>query len=74
MKENVVFAVGSWYTYPIKTKQHQPKVRRYNMQGSFGDATERFRGGKKKDNAQAKFHKKDNEFRNRRRNRHQDAD
>lgn len=44
------------------------------MQGSFGDATERFRGGKKKDNEQAKHHKKDNEFRNRRRNRHQDAE
>jgi hypothetical protein len=74
MKENVVFVGVAWYTYPIKTKQHKPKVRRYNMQGSFGDAQERFRGGKKKDNEQAKFNKKDNEFRNRRRNRHQDAD
>jgi hypothetical protein len=44
------------------------------MQGSFGDATERFRGGKKKDNEQSKFNKKDQDFRKRRRNRHQDTE
>jgi len=44
------------------------------MQGSFGDAVERFRGGKKKDTEQAKYHKKDNDFRKKRRNRHQDAE
>jgi hypothetical protein len=53
---------------------HNQLKRIQNMQGSFGDAVERFRGGKKKDNEQAKFHKKDNEFRNKRRNRHQDAE
>lgn len=40
------------------------------MQGSFGDATERFRGGKKRDTEKAKSHEKDKEFRTRRRKRH----
>ena len=44
------------------------------MQGSFGDAQERFRGGKQKDNEQAKFNKEDKAFRKKRRNRHQDAE
>jgi len=44
------------------------------MQGSFGDATERFRGGKKKDTQQAKYHEKDKAWRKKRRDRHQDAD
>lgn len=52
----------------------QITVRRYKMQGSFGDATERFRGGKKKDTQQAKYHEKDKAWRKKRRDRHQDAD
>lgn len=43
------------------------------MQGSFGDAQERFRGGKKKDTQKQKEHREDRNWRNRRRNRHQDA-
>ncbi len=43
------------------------------MQGSFGDAIERFRGGKKRDNEKAKNHQKDKEWRKKRRDRHQDA-
>lgn len=41
------------------------------MQGSFGDAQERFRGGKAKDKAQKKYHQEDSKFRKRRINRHQ---
>lgn len=40
------------------------------MQGSFGDATERFRGGKKKDNEKSKHNRQDQAFRNKRRKRH----
>ena len=74
MKKNVVFVIGPWYTYPIKTKQHIPKVRRYNMQGSFGDAVERFSGAKKHDSEKAQHNKKDRQWRDKRRNRHQDAE
>jgi hypothetical protein len=42
----------------------------YIMQGSFGDATERFRGGKKRDNEKARTHEKDKEWRKKRRERH----
>lgn len=41
------------------------------MQGSFGDATERFRGGKRKDKEKEKYHQKDSEFRKRRQKRHE---
>jgi len=41
------------------------------MHGSFGDAKEAFRGGKKRDTEQAKFHKKDKEWRKKRRQRHE---
>ena len=44
------------------------------MQGSFGDATERFRGGKKKDAYAAKENRKERQFRDKRRNRHPDAE
>ena len=44
------------------------------MQGSFGDATERFRGGKKRDTEKAKHHEKDKAWRKKRRDRHQDAE
>lgn len=44
------------------------------MQGSFGDAAERFRGGKKKDSYSTQENRKDRQFRDRRRNRHQDAE
>lgn len=43
------------------------------MQGSFGDAKESFRGGKKKDTQKQKEHREDRKWRDRRRNRHQDA-
>lgn len=43
------------------------------MQGSFGDAKEVFRGGKKRDNEKAKNNRQDQAFRKRRRERHQDA-
>lgn len=43
------------------------------MQGSFGDAKESFRGGKKRDNEKAKENKQNQAFRKRRRNRHEDA-
>lgn len=42
----------------------------YIMQGSFGDTTERFRGGKKRDNEKARTHEKDKEWRKKRRERH----
>ncbi len=42
------------------------------MQGSFVDAQEKFRG-KKKDNSNNSFKKADRAFREKRRNRHQDA-
>lgn len=43
------------------------------MQGSFGEAQERFRGGKKRDTEQAKHHRHENKFRKARQNRHQEA-
>lgn len=43
------------------------------MQGSFGDAKEVFRGGKKRDNEKAKNNRQDQAFRKRRRERHQEA-
>jgi hypothetical protein len=42
----------------------------YIMQGSFGDATERFRGGKKRDTEKAKTHEQDKNWRKKRRDRH----
>ena len=44
------------------------------MQGSFGDAREAFRGGKKQDAFKAKENRKERNFRDKRRNRHQDAE
>lgn len=44
------------------------------MQGSFGDATERFSGAKKRDTEKAKFNKADKLRRQKRRNRHENAD
>jgi hypothetical protein len=41
------------------------------MQGSFGEATERFRGGKKKDTDKSKNHEKDKAWREKRRKRHE---
>lgn len=43
------------------------------MQGSFGEATERFRG-KQQDTSKSKENRKDRNFRDKRRNRHQDAE
>ena len=62
------------YHSHIKTKQHKPKVRRHNMQGSFGDAQERFSGAKKRDSEKTQHNKKDRQWRDKRRNRHQDAE
>jgi hypothetical protein len=61
------------YNYPIKTKHHNQTVRRYTMQGSFGEATERFRG-KQQDTSKSKENRKERNFRDKRRNRHQDAE
>jgi len=44
------------------------------MQGSFGDATERFSGAKKRDTEKSKHNKQDKNWRAKRRNRHQDAE
>jgi len=44
------------------------------MQGSFGDATERFSGGKRKDAYKSKENKNDRAFRDKRRKRHEYAD
>jgi hypothetical protein len=44
------------------------------MQGSFGEAQERFSGAKKRDNEKAQHNKKDRQWRDKRRNRHQDAE
>jgi hypothetical protein len=43
------------------------------MQGSFGEATERFRG-KQQDSSKTKENRKERQFRDARRNRHQDAE
>lgn len=43
------------------------------MQGSFGDATERFSGGKKRDSEKAKFNRQDRERRKRRQDRHKES-
>lgn len=43
------------------------------MQGSFGDAVERFSGAKKRDNEKAKSNRQDKAFRKKRRERHQEA-
>ena len=44
------------------------------MQGSFGDATERFSGSRKRDPEKAKHNKNDRQWRDKRRNRHQAAE
>lgn len=44
------------------------------MQGSYGDAVERFRGGKQKDPEKARANRQDRNRRDKRRNRHKDAD
>lgn len=44
------------------------------MQGSFGDATERFSGNKKRDTEKARFNREDKQRRQKRRNRHENAD
>jgi hypothetical protein len=60
------------YTCLIKTKHHKP-VGDTHMQGSFGEATERFRG-KQQDASKTKENRKERQFRDARRNRHQDAE
>lgn len=44
------------------------------MQGSFGDAKEVFRGRKQKDAYAAKENRESRQFRDKRRNRHPDAE
>lgn len=44
------------------------------MQGSHGDMVERFSGRKNKDAEQVKARRNDRNWRDRRRNRHKDAD
>lgn len=44
------------------------------MQGSFGDAKEAFRGRKQKDTHAAKENRESRQFRDKRRNRHPDAE
>lgn len=44
------------------------------MQGSFGDATERFSGSRKRDTEKAKFNKLDKQKRKRRQDRHNQPD
>jgi len=41
------------------------------MQGSFGDAKETFRGGKKRNTEKAKDHQQSKEWRDKRRKRHE---
>ena len=43
------------------------------MQGSFGEATERFRGGKKRDTEKSKHNRQEQAFRKKRRERHNEA-
>jgi hypothetical protein len=56
------------YNEPIKTKH----TRKYEMQGSHNDMTEKFTS-KGRDKETRNFAKKDRQFRDKRRNRHQDA-